>query len=189
MNNKIPSPFIALASLLLLSAAATASAQTTVAAPTGDITARTAGEGEFTIGGSGAVNTDFDDSFGGLNFSFGKYTSETLLWALRQTINYANPDSGGTSWNGSTRLALDWHLKAHGKMRPFVGVNIGGVYGDNVRDTWAAGLEGGAKFYVLPRTFIFGLVEYGWFFRQGNDIDDTFDDGQFNYSVGVGFNF
>ena len=186
--NKNPSRLIALASLLLVSAIATASAQTTVAAPTADFTAH-AGDGEITIAGSGATNTDFDDSFGGLNLSFGKYTSETTLWALRQTINYSNPSDGGTSWSGSTRLAFDWHLASRGKMRPFLGVNLGGVYGDRVRDTWAAGLEGGAKVYVQHKTFVFGMVEYGWYFRQGNDIDDAFDNGQFTYSVGVGYNF
>jgi hypothetical protein len=68
-------------------------------------------------------------------------------------------------------------------------VNIGGVYGDAVRETFAAGLEAGAKFYVQPRTFIYAMAEYGWFFRRARSLDDRFDDGQFNWTVGVGFNF
>jgi hypothetical protein len=176
------------AGLVLAVAANQALAQTTVSAP-GDLTVRTVGEREFTLGGAGATNKEFDDSFGGVNFSYGWYSSETQEWVLRQSINYSNPSIGGQRWNGSTRVAFDQHLAAHGAVRPFVGVNFGGVYGDSVRDTFAAGLETGAKFYVQSRTFIYALVEYSWFFRHGRDVDDTFDQGQFNWSVGVGFNF
>lgn len=172
---------ICLLSVMLPLAAA---AQTTVVDPT-----RRAGEREFTIGGSGASNRDFDNSFGGGNFSFGTYINETAMWTIRQSINYANPEVGGKQWNGATRLAFDQHLAARGALRPFVGVNVGGVYGDAVRDTWAAGLEAGGKFYVQPRTFIYAIVEYGWFFRHAEGIDESFDDGQFNWGVGIGFNF
>ncbi len=177
------------AGLLLVASTALVSAQTTVTSPTGDLTARTVGEHEFTLGGSGASNKDFDESFGGVNFSYGWYTSPTQAWVVRQSINYANPSSGGQSWNGATRLAFDQHLAAHGAIRPFVGVNVGGVYGDRVRDTFAAGLEAGAKFYVQSRTFVYAMAEYGWFFRHARNVDDTFSDGQFNWGVGIGFNF
>lgn len=185
--NKIPSRLIALCGTLLL-AAGVASAQTTVSAP-GVMTVRTAGEREFTIGGSGASNKDMDDSIGGVNFAYGWYTTETQQLVLRQTINYSNPSGGGQSWNGATRIAFDQHLTARGPLRPFVGVNVGGVYGDRVSDTFAAGLEAGAKFYVQPRTFIYAMVEYGWFFKDSDDVDDTFSNGQYTWSVGVGFNF
>lgn len=185
----IASRFIPLcASLVLVATVNVASAQTTVAAP-GDFTVRTAGEREFTLGGAGATNTDFNDSFGGVNFSYGWYTSETQEWVLRQSINYSNPSNGGQAWNGATKIAFDQHLAARGPLRPFVGVNIGGVYGDRVHDTFAAGLELGGKYYVQQRTFVYALVEYGWFFDRGEDLDDTFSDGQFNWSIGVGFNF
>jgi hypothetical protein len=187
MNN-IPYRIIPLCASLLLAAATAASAQTTVNAP-GGLTTRTAGEREFTLGGAGATNKDFDDSFGGVNFSYGWYTSDTQEWVVRQAINYSNPSNGGQAWNGSTKIAFDQHFASRGALRPFVGVNFGGVYGDRVRDTFAAGLEAGGKFYVQPRTFLYALVEYGWFFRHGRDVDNTFSSGQFNWSVGVGFNF
>ncbi len=164
-------------------------AQGTAPGSTGAFTARQVGEREFTLGGNGASNRGFDNSFGGVNFSYGWYTTPTQLLSLRQSINYSNPSPGGRSWNGSTRLAFDQHLTARGAVRPFVGVNVGGVYGDSVRDTFTAGLEAGAKFYVLPRTFIYAMAEYGWFFRHARNLDDRFKDGQFNWGVGVGFNF
>jgi hypothetical protein len=175
------------ASLLLAALPAVTLAQTTVSAP-GDFSRR-AGEHEFTLGGGGATNKDFDESFGGVNFSYGWYTSPTQEFVLRQSINYSNPSNGGQAWNGSTRFAFDQHFAARGALRPFIGANIGGVYGDSVRDTFAAGLEGGAKFYVQPRTFIYAMAEYGWFFRRARHLDDRFNDGQFNWGLGVGFNF
>ena len=172
------------AGLVLALLPAAASAQTPQVS-----TARTIGEHEITFGGAGGANTSFDNTFGGVNFSYGAYLSPTLLWSLRQSVNYSNPDVGGTQWNGATRLAFDHHFVARGAVRPFVGLNFGRVYGDAVNDTWAAGLEGGAKFYVRPQTFVFAMAEYGWFFKKARNADDAFSDGQINWTVGVGFNF
>lgn len=135
------------------------------------------------------TNKDFDASFGGVAFSYGQYLNQTLLVGLRQSVNYSNPDVGGTQWNGSTRVFIDHHFATRGNWRPFVGANFGGVYGDSVRDTWAAGIEGGVKFYVQERTFIAATVEYGWLFEHAEGINNRFDDGQLNWSIGVGFNF
>lgn len=148
-----------------------------------------AGTREVTFGASGVSNKDVDDSFGGLNVSFGDFLNDTLEVALRQSVNYSNPSTGSSAWNGSTRLALDQHFAHQAAVRPFVGVNFGGIYGDQVRDTFAAGLEGGAKFYVQPRTFVFVMAEYDWSFRHARAINDRFDDGQFNWNAGIGFNF
>ena len=143
---------------------------------------------EFTLGGSGSSNTDFDSSLGGLSFSVGKYFSDTLLGSVRQSVNYSNPNVGSDSWSGSTFFALDQHFGT-GALRPLLGLNVGRIYGDNVQDTWAAGLETGVKYYVQPRTFIYVIAQYAWLFEDGNEIDDTFDDGQILWSAGVGFNF
>lgn len=178
-------PFI-VAALLPLAALA----QTTATSPAAfEAFAPVAGTREFTLGGSGATNKDFDSSFGGVSFSFGQYINETLAVVLRQSVNYSNPDVGGTLWNGSTKIAVDHHLAARGRVRPFVGVNFGRIYGDSVHDTWSAGLETGAKFYVQERTFIMATVEYGWLFEDAGSVNNQFDDGQWNWSLGVGFNF
>jgi hypothetical protein len=178
-------------SIRTLIIATLAAASTTVAVAQTNVIdpLRRAGDREFTIGGSGASNTDFNDSFGGANLSYGWYTNETQAWVLRQSINYSNPRVGATAWNGSTRIAFDQHLLGRGSMRPFIGANAGRVYGDGVRDTWAAGLEVGAKFYVQTRTFVYTMAEYGWFFKRARDVDNRFRDGQFNWSLGLGFNF
>jgi len=108
---------------------------------------------------------------------------------LRQGVNYTNPNVGGGVWNGSTIAAVDYHYTRLGRVVPFVGANIGGVYGDSVKDSWAAGLEVGGKFYVQPKTFIFLAVEYSWLFENAKDINHQFSDGQYRGSLGIGFNF
>lgn len=148
----------------------------------------TTGPYEFTIGGSGSADGQLDDSSGGLDFSVGKYTSDAWMWSLRQTVNFVNPEDSGSAWNGSTRIAGDYHFGTS-QWRPLLGANVGYIYGDNVNDSWAAGIEGGVKYYVHDRTFIYGRLEYAWLFDDTDDVDDTFDDGRFVWSVGVGFNF
>lgn len=148
-----------------------------------------AGDMELTLGGSGFTNKDIDNSSGGVSASFGSYLNDSLEAVVRQSVNYVNSDAGDASWAGSTRLALDMHVLPRGAIRPFIGINFGGVYGDDVNDTWVAGLEGGAKFYVKQQTFIFAMIDYGWAFDSADDADDTFDDGGFTWSVGIGFNF
>ncbi len=147
-----------------------------------------AGNWEFTLGGSGGSNHDIDNSAGGINFSLGYYLTDTLSLSVRQGGNYSNGSGSGAEFDGSTFVALDQHFGS-GALRPFVGVNAGGFYGENTNDTWAAGLETGLKLYVKPQTFLFALVNYAWTFNDSDTATDNFDDGAFVWTVGVGFNF
>lgn len=190
MNTNPPSLLrsILLSSALLLGGAASvARAQIMPSNVTPELTA---GMQEFTIGGGGVANKKIDNSLGGLSFSIGRYNSTTFETVIRQTINYFNPSLPGVNsvWNGSTRLAFDQHFGI-GRVRPFLGVNVGGVYGEGVSDAWAAGLEGGIKIAVQPRTFIFLQGDYAWLSNNVRNIDDSFGSGQFSWNVGVGFTF
>ena len=175
--------------LVLASAALLATGMPAQTEPGTDYFTPTAGARELTLGASGATNQDFDDSFGGLNLSLGQYLNATTMVALRQTIDYINPDNAGSGWAASTRVAVDYHFGGNAQFRPFVGANFGGIYGDMVEETWAAGIEAGAKYYVKPQTFIFALVEYSWLFDDADDVEDRFDEGAVFWNVGVGFNF
>lgn len=146
------------------------------------------GEHEFTVSASGVSDKGLSDSFGGLNLSYGTYLNAVQEVVIRQSINYNNPSVGRAGWNGSTRIALDHHFGTD-RLQPFIGVNFGGIYGDNVRDSFAAGIEGGLKYHLQPRTFLFLLTEYSWSFRHARSVNDRFDDGQFNWGAGVGFKF
>jgi hypothetical protein len=144
------------------------------------------GNWELTLGGSGSSNQDFDAGSFGVAASLGYFVSDPIEVVVRQ--NFAYSDTGETTWLGQTRGAVDYHFSLE-RFQPFVGASFGGVYGDGATDSWAAGLEGGLKYYVLPKTFLFGLVEYQWFFKDTSDFSDNFSDGAFTYAIGIGFNF
>ncbi|MFA6289028.1 MAG: hypothetical protein WC661_16725 [Opitutaceae bacterium] len=147
------------------------------------------GSWEFTLGGSGGSNKELNNSLGGANASLGYYLTNTLEVSVRQSANYTNDTgNGGANYDGSFFAGIDQHFGT-GRLRPFVGVNFGRLYGDSTNDTWAAGIEGGLKFYVLPKTFLFALANYAWTFDDSDKATDNFDDGAFLWSVGVGFNF
>jgi hypothetical protein len=177
---------------LLFAGAFTAHAQTTretMATPyrASDEFGARQGEWELTLGGGGGTNKDFDNSLGGVNFSVGYFLSDTFEVSARQSINYSNDNSRGADYNGSTFVAIDQHFGT-GRFRPFVGLNLGGLYGDTTNDTWAAGIEGGVKVYMLPKTFVFALVNYAWTFNDTDNATDSFDDGALLWTIGVGFN-
>lgn len=141
-----------------------------------------AGEHEFTLSGNGSGDKHFHNSLGGVDFSIGNFISDSSELSLRQSINY------GSGSVYSTLVAYDEHFGA-GQLRPFLGANFGYVYGHSVKDTMAAGLEGGVKYYVLPKTFVFARADYSFLFRSSNQISNRFNSGAFFVNVGVGFQF
>ena len=65
--------------------------------------------------------------------------------------------------------------------------DIGYRYGD-VHNTFVAGPEGGVKYFVNSTTFVQFNVNYQFFFDNNTDsAGDAFSDGQFLYSLGIGF--
>src|SRR5687768_9424519 len=144
-----------------------------------------AGDWEFTLGGSGISDQDFDTGGYSVAGSFGYFVTQNFELAVRQNITFADagPDE---EWAGSTRLAADWHFIL-GSFVPFIGANIGYIYPES-GSTWAAGPEIGFKYYVHERTFIFAMGEYAWRFKDFDDAEDNSDDGHFAFTVGVGFN-
>ena len=137
------------------------------------------GDKEVTLSGSAANSKDFDGFVAGAAASLGYFITDNLEVAVRQSLNYS--DIGiGSALNGSTRIALDFHFDLEA---------LGYVYGDAVNDTFEAAPEGGVKWFVNSTTFIFAMAEYQFFFDEGDDASSSFDDGQFVYSLGIGFRF
>jgi outer membrane protein W len=147
-----------------------------------------AGNWELTLSGSGTNDRDFNSTQFGVNASIGYFFTDNLEAAVRQTVNYGDgPASGaeGSAWNGATDIALDWHFDL-GRWQPFVGANIGYVYGDNTNDTWEAGPEAGVKYFITQTAFVQLMAQYEFFFDSGNVETDAFSDGAFFYSLGIG---
>jgi len=142
---------------------------------------------EFTLAGNGSNDNDFDNGSGGLSASIGYFVSDWFELGLRQSVSFSDFNDQ-SDWIASTRVAADFHLDLD-CFQPFIGVNIGYVYGDAVDETFEAAPEAGAKFFVKPETFIFVLAEYQFFFEDADEADTAFEDGQFVYTLGIGFLF
>src|SRR5688500_10637881 len=110
-----------------------------------------ANDWEFTLGGSGYADNEFDTGAFNLGGSVGYFYTDNWEIGVRQIIGFS---SSGERWRGSTRLATDYHFHFD-KFVPFIGLNFGYVYGDDFDDTWAAAPEVGLKYYVHENTFIY----------------------------------
>lgn len=149
------------------------------------------GEREFTLSRTGVGGRNFDSGSFGVSGDYGWYSSPHTLYGVRQSINYASIENASLRndfWNGSTRVFADYHF-GDTALRPFVGASLGGIYGDGVANSAFAGLETGFKYYMLPKTFLLARAEYQWFFDRARDVDNTFDQGAWAYTLGIGFNF
>lgn len=143
------------------------------------------GEWEFTLGGGGSADNEFNH--GGFNMvgSAGYFFTPNFETALRQQVTYST--GGSDVWGGSTGLALDYHFLL-GKFVPFIGANIGADYGTRLNGVWGAGPEAGLKYYVYEKTFLFVMGQYRWLFDKLEDVTGHADDGTFAFTIGIGFN-
>lgn len=150
------------------------------------------GEREFSLSGTGSSDQDFDSASIGVSADLGWYLNDKMAAGIRQSLNYADvqgQDVTDDFWNGATRGYINYHFLTD-RARPFVGASLGGIYGDGVKDSAFAGLEGGLKYYVRSKTYILARAEYQFLFSDSDDIDDAFqDDGAWAYTVGLGYLF
>jgi hypothetical protein len=142
------------------------------------------GDWEFTLGGGGSADNEFDTGGFNLTGSGGYFVNQNFEVGVRQGVNFVGSDD--SEWAGSTRLAADWHFLL-GKFVPFIGANIGLDYNED-DSAWNLAPEIGVKYYVYEKTFLFALGEYRWYWDKLRDVDNNFDDGRFAVTVGIGFN-
>ncbi len=146
------------------------------------------GTWELTLSGSGASNQDVNAGNAALQGSIGYYLLDQLEIQGRQTVSYNDSDTGGTNVTASSAVALDYHFDLD-RFQPFIGVGVGYAYGKDANDTGFAGPEAGLKYFVKNDVFLYGLVQYQFFFDSADEADNNFDDGSFLYGVGIGFTF
>jgi len=142
-----------------------------------------AGNYALELSGSGSNDQDFTTGNAAVNLNLGYFMTKELELGVRQGIVWAD---GGSAWSGQTVVAADWHFDMD-RWQPYIGANIGYVYGDGVQDTFEAAPEAGIKFFVNSTTFIQVGVEYQFFFNNGDDASQSFSDGQFVYGANIGF--
>ena len=149
----------------------------------------TQGDWELMLGGNGSNDSDFESGGGNIAGSIGHYLTDNFELGFRQDCTHV--DTGNDSaWNASSRVFADLHMNlADGKVRPFVGLSVGGIYGDGVNDTGVGGPEIGIKVHLNDSTFLYGLAEYQFLFEDSDDVEDNIDDGRFVYTIGLGFSW
>ncbi len=148
-----------------------------------------AGNHEITLSGTGSNNNDWDTGNFGISGSYGYYFTNAFEVSLRQSINWSGAEDTDDNWNAATRIAADYHFFTDGRFRPFVGVNVGYIYGDNVNNTITVGPELGLKYFVNDTTFVLVQTEYQVFLDSGDNVSNQFDDGAFQHTIGLGFVF
>jgi hypothetical protein len=155
-------------------------------APSFAVDTTTDGGWEFTLSGVGSSNQDVDAGSFNAEASVAAMIGPNFSLGARQSFSY-NDFNAGTVLNGSSRGFLDFQFNL-GRFAPFVGANLGYVYGDTSAETWVAGPEAGVKLYLGESSdvFLYGRVEYQFFFDEGDAVGDVFDDGQFLYTLGLG---
>lgn len=168
-------------SLFALSLLAASSAQAEGTAPYTPDAGPEAGNYEATLTGSGQSSDDFDDNNFGVTGSVGYYVTKNWVWTVKQTALLAD-DGNSSLLNGRTivQAAYQWD---QGRWQPYLGMNVGGLYGAGVRDDGLFGPELGLKYYVNESTFLFGNIAYEM------RMDECCNDGNVPYALGVGFNF
>ena len=151
------------------------------------------GDKSFTISASGNSDQDFDVNTYGVNAELGYFMTDNWQAGVRQSANGASGSEVSDSWLGSTRGFIDYNfsggLTGNRTYIPYIGANLGYVYGELVENTGQAGVELGMKMYVLQKTYINFGAEYSWLFDDSSDFDNKTNDGFFSYTIGVGFNW
>lgn len=151
-----------------------------------------AGDREMSISGAGSSDRRFKGGSFGVTGDYGWYQSPQMVWGIRQSVNYASIRGENITndfWNGSTRAYGNYHF-GQTQTRPFVGGSLGFVYGDGVKNSGFSGLETGVKYYMREKTYFLARVEYQFFFSKSrSEFEDSFKDGAWAYTVGLGYNF
>jgi hypothetical protein len=144
------------------------------------------GTWELTLAGQGTSNQDVNAGSAGVQASVGYFVIDQLEVLGRQSVSYSDFNAG-TSVVASSAVALDYHFDVD-RFQPFIGAAVGYLYGDSdVDETFFGGPEAGLKYFVKDDTFIYGIVQYQFFFDSFDDADSALDDGSFVYGVGIGF--
>lgn len=91
-------------------------------------------------------------------------------------------------WAG--RSAIGLNLRADlGRLQPYLGANIGAVYGAGVQDGLIAGPEAGLSFDVTEQVFLYARASYDHQFRNPPDDADDDNRGIVTGGFGAGYRF
>ncbi len=142
------------------------------------------GDRIFTLSGGGSSDHDFDSTTASIQLGLGQFLNDYVAAGVRQDLSVADL-TDSNDWNASTRLGIDFY-PATGRAAPYIGANIGYIYGDVVRDQFIAGPNVGIRYFINDTTFLTLGVEYQFLFKDRDEAQDAYKDGRFVYELGMG---
>jgi hypothetical protein len=146
--------------------------------------AEDAGPIEVAISGAGTNDRSFRQGDFTLDGQIGVFLLPILEVSARDGVSYS--DFGGKpDWDNTVKGALDLELPLD-RLEPYIGGNVGYITSTTFRSTTEAAPELGLKLFITRSAFVFAQAEYDFFFTHNST---TFNTGEFNYTVGVGFRF
>jgi hypothetical protein len=144
------------------------------------------GDWDLTLSGNASNGPDFDGTTISAIGTAGYFVTDQFELTLQQTVGFS--DIGGDSaLNASTGVGAFYNFNVGDKFVPYAGAYVGYAYGDAIEDTFFAGPAAGVRFFVNNSTYINLGAQYQFYFNEGDDSSEAFSDGQFIYSLGVGF--
>jgi hypothetical protein len=150
-----------------------------------DDIANQAGPFELEVGGSGANDRNFRAGDFTLNGEFGVFILPIIELSARDAVSYTDLPHTHPSWGNTVDGAIDLEIPID-RFEPYVGGNVGYACGTAAHSTGEAAPEIGLKIFFDKSVFVFGQMEYDFFF---NNTHSTFDTGEFVYTVGLGLRF
>lgn len=148
------------------------------------------GPWELQLGAGGVSEKSFRGFAGALNVSAGYFVLDNLELSLRQTLAYTDLGVPKT-FIGATRFGVDYHfpLGERQQFLPYLGVNIGYLYGDEAADLIEFAPEAGLKWFASSDVFLFLQLEYQSLVKSGADFTTAFSNGQWVITSGIGIRF
>lgn len=149
-------------------------------------------QGDWELRLSGFAENDVN--FDGVNFSatgtVGYFISDQFEAGVRQTFTYSDifvQPGDGSAISGQTNIFVNYHFgDEDAELQPFIGASVGYQYGDQP-DLFLGGPEAGIKwFFDDENWFLFAEVQYLFYFEDAGEADEAFDDGEFNWGLGLG---
>ncbi len=145
------------------------------------------GNWELRLSGFAENDVNFDGVNVFVNGALGYFFSDQAEAGVRQAFSYTDIGVPGGFLSGQTTLFFNYHFGGRGEaMQPFIGASVGYQYGDGVPDLFLGGPEVGLKYFFDENWFVFFEVAYLFYFEDVDEADEGFDDGEFNYGLGIG---
>jgi hypothetical protein len=110
------------------------------------------------------------------------YVTPNIPVSVEQAVFNTIDTSSDDGWGGRSVVGIDFQGN-FGGWRPYIGANVGGVYGKGVQDSFVAGPEIGFEVDFSRRWFMYAKAAYDVVFR--NDIEDGIIIG----GLGAGYRF